>query len=122
MSRPFLTTLFHQVVVDTLALVSNLDRGEIVNDFACDRFRSPGYGDAKDQLRRSSMSVELNVSEAAGRQGKDRRRFREIALGSARETRAGLAVLSDLGLLDAAVVNSLDRRWDRVCVILYRLT
>ncbi len=34
MSRPFLTTLVHQVVVDTLALVSNLDRGEIVNDFA----------------------------------------------------------------------------------------
>jgi len=107
MSRPFLTTLVHQVVVDTLALVSNLDRG---------------YGDAKDQLRRSSMSVALNVSEAAGRQGKDRRRFREIALGSARETRAGLAVLADLGLLDTAVVTSLDHRWDRVCVILYRLT
>ena len=72
MSRPFLTTLVHQVVVDTLALVSNLDRGEIVNDSASDRLRSPGYGDAKDQLRRSSMSVALNVSEAAGRQGKDR--------------------------------------------------
>jgi len=107
MSRPFLATLVHQVVVDTLALVTNLDRG---------------FGEAKDQLRRSSLSVALNVSEAAGRQGKDRRRFREIALGSARETRAGLAVLADLGLLDSDIVNSLDRRWDRVCVILYRLT
>lgn len=107
MSRPFLTTLVHQAVVDTLQLVSTLDRG---------------YGDAKDQLRRSSLSVALNVSEAAGRQGKDRRRFREIALGSARETRAGLAVLAELGLLDPALVNLLDRHWDRVCVILYRLT
>jgi four helix bundle protein len=66
--------------------------------------------------------VVLNVSEASGRQGKDRRRFREIALGSARETRAGLAVLADLGQLEPAFVNSLDRRWDRICVILYRLT
>ncbi|MBU1245126.1 four helix bundle protein [Myxococcota bacterium] len=53
--------------------------------------------------------------------GRDRRRFLDFAMGSARETREGMALLAELGCLDAAQVVALDRRWDRVCAVLYRV-
>jgi four helix bundle protein len=47
-----------------------------------------------DQLERASLSVVLNIAEAAGRRSrKDKRRFVAIARGSAMETAAAIDVL-----------------------------
>jgi four helix bundle protein len=47
-----------------------------------------------DQLERASLSVVLNIAEAAGRRSrKDKRRFIAIARGSATETAAAIDVL-----------------------------
>ena len=52
-----------------------------------------GDGPLVDQLRRASMSIPLNIAEAAGRTGADdRARFYAIARGSAMECSALLDV------------------------------
>lgn len=55
-----------------------------------------GDGDLRDQLRRASSSVALLIAEGAGRtSGADKRRFYEMAKGSALESAAALELLSD---------------------------
>jgi len=62
----------------------------------------PGYGFLADQLRRSSSSVTLNYLEGCGRMGvKERRRFFQIAIGSAHETSGTLDVMNRFGILGA---------------------
>jgi four helix bundle protein len=52
-----------------------------------------GSGPLRDQLHRASLSVVLNVAEGAGRNARaDKRRFYEIAKGSAAESAAALDV------------------------------
>jgi len=107
MSHPFLLTLTRKAVVRTHELLATLPRA--------------AGGDLKNQLQRASVSVALNLAEATGRRGQDRRRFFDIAMGSARETREGLALLAALGYLDEMQVSELDRKWDRICAVLYRV-
>lgn len=53
-----------------------------------------------DQLRRSSLSVVLNIAEGSSRQSdKDFNRYISIALGSVDETIAGLEIAYDQKLL-----------------------
>jgi len=53
---------------------------------------------ARDQLMRSSQSIPLNIAEGNGKRSfRDRRRFFEIARGSAMESAATLDVLLSLG-------------------------
>jgi four helix bundle protein len=61
-----------------------------------------GAGNAKDQLRRAGNSVALNIAEACGKQDKDRRRFFEIARGSALESAAAMRVLLAMGAIGQA--------------------
>jgi four helix bundle protein len=57
----------------------------------------------RDQLERASLSVVLNIAEGAGRNAwPDKRRFYEMAKGSAAECAAGLDVLSARRLADGA--------------------
>jgi four helix bundle protein len=66
------------------------------------RLQSP-FGGIRDQLLRSSQSIALNIAEGNGkRSAADRRRFFEIARGSAMESAASLDVLVAVGafLLD----------------------
>ena len=52
------------------------------------------------QLRRSSMSIVLNVAEGSGSRGGNRRARYENALGSARETLANLEAAEAAGYID----------------------
>jgi four helix bundle protein len=57
-----------------------------------------GQGDLRDQLRRASTSIPLNIAEASGKMGDaDRARFHAIARGSALECAAILDILRLLG-------------------------
>ena len=67
--------------------------------------------DLARQLRRSSASVALNVSEGSGSRGGQRRNRYDTALGSARETRTNLEVaeaLAYVGGVDEALRDHLD--------------
>jgi len=77
-----------------------------------------------DQLHRAARSVALNVSEGLGLLGGKRQRNHfQIALGSARESKACI----ELGLAtkalpkNARVDRALDRL-DHICAILWKLT
>jgi four helix bundle protein len=60
-----------------------------------------GLRAVRDQLERASLSVVLCIAEGAGRTaGPDKRRFYEMARGSATESAAVLDVLRVRGLLD----------------------
>lgn len=58
-----------------------------------------GTAGALDQLRRASTSVAVNIGEACGKSGADRRRYFAIARGSALESAAALRVLLALRLV-----------------------
>ena len=61
-----------------------------------ERVRRYSYSDA-DQLRRALNSIGRNISEGYGRlHGRERARFYEMALGSAREARESYAQFADV--------------------------
>ena len=72
------------------------------------------------QLRRSSMSVSLNVAEGSGSRGGRRRMRYEDALGSARETLAGLEAAEAVGYVEA-IDGTLRRRFDHIIGTLVKL-
>jgi four helix bundle protein len=54
----------------------------------------------KDQLRRASLSIALNISEGAGRTSRtDQKRFYSIALGSLRETQTLVKIIGHQKLI-----------------------
>jgi four helix bundle protein len=66
-----------------------------------------GHADLRDQLRRASTSIPLNIAEASGKtRGPDRARFHAIARGSALEC---AAILDVLRLLDATTTDDATR-------------
>jgi four helix bundle protein len=74
-----------------------------------------------DQIRRSATSIALNLAEANGSSGGTRRARLETALGSARETRAALAVAEAWGYLEPEPVDDLDARLDRIAGMTFSL-
>jgi four helix bundle protein len=70
---------------------------------ACTLVPSRGFRTLRDQLERASLWIALCIAEGAGRtSGPDKRRFYEMARGSATESAALLDVLRVRRLLDAA--------------------
>jgi four helix bundle protein len=65
------------------------------------RRQPSGYAFLADQLRRAASSVPLNYLEGCGRAGvAERRRFFQIAIGSAHEVAGTLDVMYRFGILD----------------------
>ena len=75
-----------------------------------------------DQLKRASMSVPLNVAEAAGKTSRaDRSRYYATARGSAMECAAIIDVCRALGVLDDALGNQAKGLLVRVVAVLTKL-
>ena len=60
-----------------------------------------GFGELKDQLKRASLSIPLNISEGYGKESnKDKKRFLNIARSSAHECGAILDSMKILMLIE----------------------
>ena len=75
----------------------------------------------KDQLERSSTSFALNMAEAMGRRGKDRRRILHIAYGSALETKMALRILARQAQVPSEVLQHALELTDQVAAVCYRM-
>jgi len=84
--------------------------------------RLKGHRTAKDQLLRASQSVPLNIAEGNGKSTEgERRRFFEIARGSALECAAIQDVLEVCGALSPAENSDAKRLLDRIVAMLTKL-
>src|ERR1700678_1880513 len=85
-------------------------------------FADRADADTKRQLKRSALSINLNIAEGTGRCENDQRQFYRIARGSALETAAVLDALEALGLLTRAEILPLEELLARIVAMLTRLT
>jgi four helix bundle protein len=81
-----------------------------------------GHRNAKDQLLRASQSIPLNIAEGNGKGTEgDRRRFFEIARGSARECGAVQDVLEVCGAITPDENAHAKKLLDRIVAMLTKL-
>ena len=81
-----------------------------------------GHRNAKDQLLRASQAIPLNIAEGNGKAtGGDRRRYFEIARGSAMECAAVQDVLKVCGALSPLDNADAKRLLDRIVAMLTKL-
>lgn len=81
-----------------------------------------GHRNAKDQLLRASQAIPLNIAEGNGKATDgDRRRFFEIARGSALECAAAQDVLVVCGAILPEVSEETKKLLDRIVAMLTRL-
>ncbi|HMP77162.1 MAG TPA: four helix bundle protein [Kiritimatiellia bacterium] len=81
-----------------------------------------GHKNARDQLIRASQSIPLNIAEGNGKATDgDRRRYFEIARGSALECGAIQDVLVECGAFDRASSEEQKLVLDRIVAMLTRL-
>src|SRR5512136_2884277 len=86
----------------------------------CERLK--GHRNAKDQLLRASQAIPLNIAEGNGKATEgERRRFFEIARGSALECAAVQDVLEVCGALPPAENADAKRLLDRIVAMLTKL-
>jgi len=92
---------------DSIPFVLDHERLEVyqvsveLHTICCALLPSRGFGVLRNQLERASLGVVLNIAEGAGRgSAADKRRFYEMARGSAAESAAALEVLRLRRLVD----------------------
>ncbi len=81
----------------------------------------PAASTLVDQVRRSSASVPLNLSEGAGRSGRDRLQYWRIAHASSKETTTSIQLLHAMGILNPQLATHTLAQLDRVNALTYRL-
>ena len=82
-----------------------------------------GYSDLNSQLKRAVFSVALNIAEGAGKSAKpDKRRYYDIARGSAMETAAICDVIFRLGLLPTEQHRAIKKLLHRIISMLSKLS
>ena len=82
-----------------------------------------GEGDLKDQLKRASMSIPLNIAESSGKtSAPDRARFLAIARGSALECGAIVDVGVAIGAVDRGSAASAKTLLARIAAMLTKMT
>jgi four helix bundle protein len=74
-----------------------------------------------DQAVRASTSVSLNIAEARGRSGKDRRYHFGVAFASAREAAAAVGMLQSARAVDAPAAARTLQILDSVRAMLWRI-
>ncbi|MGI8906850.1 MAG: four helix bundle protein [Candidatus Sumerlaeaceae bacterium] len=83
---------------------------------------TPKYKNVKDQLLRASQSIPLNIAEGNGKAGDaDRRRYFEIARGSAVECAAAQDILEVCGALSAEQNFEQKQILNRIAAMLTKL-
>jgi len=76
-----------------------------------------------DQLKRALSSVLLNQAEANGRRSlKERRRFFDIAIGSATETSAIFDIVYAYGYINEILYSDIKDKLEQIVKILYKLS
>ena len=75
----------------------------------------------QDQAVRASASAVLNVAEGAGRRGRDRKRFWQVAYASAKETTAAVSVAVRSGAVDRRAGEKVLALLDRLGGLTYGL-
>ena len=76
----------------------------------------------KDQLRRASLSIVLNIAEGSGRFTKpDKRNFYVIARGSVFETVAILEIFYELGYIEKSTYQTFYNQAEELSKMLYAL-
>lgn len=87
----------------------------------CERLKGQ-HPNAKDQLLRASQAIPLNIAEGNGKATEgDRRRYFEIARGSALECAAAQDVLETCGALSATDNAEAKHLLDRIVAMLTKL-
>ena len=77
-------------------------------------------GDLARQLRRALSSVTLNIAEGSYARGRNRFALYQVALGSAKESKACLDVALRFGYIDSIDERAL-ANLSSICAVLYRL-
>jgi four helix bundle protein len=86
----------------------------------CERLK--GHSNAKDQLLRASQAIPLNIAEGNGKATEgDRRRYFEIARGSALECGAAQDVLEVCGAITKIENDEGKKLLDRIVAMLTKL-
>ena len=81
-----------------------------------------GYSELSTQLRRAIFSVSLNIAEGAGKSGfNDKKRFYEIAKGSAMESAAVVDILYRLKFIEHSEYTKIKTLLHRVISMLAKL-
>jgi four helix bundle protein len=80
-----------------------------------------GYGPLADQLRRALLGAYLNLTEAAARDGNDRRQRFRCARAECNEAAAALEAAVALGLASDDQANRVLADLDRLAAMLTRL-
>lgn len=75
----------------------------------------------RDQAIRASASAVLNLAEGAGRRGRDRRRFWQVAHASAKETLSAMRVAVRVNAVDRKAGERLLEQLDRLAALTYGL-
>jgi four helix bundle protein len=75
-----------------------------------------------DQIKRAISSILLNQAEGNGRRSlKERRRFFDIAIGSATESAAIFDIIYSYGYINEKTFNEVKDKLEQVIRILYKL-